>query len=379
MSDVQCHDLLIEVGCEELPPNSLDRLAAAFFDGLCRSFDKAQISFDPDTSRAYCTPRRLAVLMKNTTLRQPDQVLERRGPALASAFDTEGNPTPAALGFARSVNREVSDLDTVKTDKGEWLFCRLESTGKPLSELIFPILDQVLSQLPVTRPMRWADHDFSFIRPVHWLIVLHGSNVLDGFLLGQKSGRKTRGHRIHSPGPHVLAEAAEYAEILRKAYVLVDSEERRDSIRSQALSAGEKTGGKASIDEDLLKEVCNLVEWPVAINGEFEPDFLSVPAEALIASMQDHQKFFPVKALHDDTLMPAFIAMANLESEDISAVRKGYEKVIRPRLADARFFWDQDRKQPLNASFSALNKVVYQKNLGSVGDKSKRVASISRK
>jgi glycyl-tRNA synthetase beta chain len=379
MPDVQQQDLLIEVGCEELPPKSLNRLSVSFFTGLCNGLKKAQISFDLDSSRAYCTPRRLAVLLKNTSAQQPAQVLERRGPALVAAFDAQGEPTPAALGFARSVGKELAQLDTVKTDKGEWLFCRLESSGKPLTELIFPLLDKVLSQLPVTRPMRWADHDFSFVRPVHWLVVLHGIKVLDGCILGQTSDRMTRGHRIHSPGPHALEDAGNYLDVLRKAFVLADNTERRESIRSQAESAGLQLGGKASIKEELLDEVCNLVEWPVAITGQFEQTFLSVPAEALIASMQDHQKFFPVVSRDNDTLMPAFIAISNLKSEDVTAVQQGYEKVIRPRLADAQFFWAQDRKQPLKDNLTELDKVVYQKNLGTVGDKSRRVVNISRK
>jgi glycyl-tRNA synthetase len=379
MTEVNQADLLIELGCEELPPKSLDRLSSALFEGLCAGLQKAQIPFDRDGSRAYCTPRRLAVLLKATGDRQPDQVIERRGPALAAAFDADGQPTPAAMGFARSIGKEVSDLDTIKTEKGEWLYCRLESPGKPLSELIFSILDKALSQIPVTRPMRWSDNEFSFIRPVHWLVVLHGDRVIEGSLLGKPAGRTTRGHRIHSPGPHTLDCAGSYIDTLRQARVMADSTERRDSIRAQAITTAEKTGGRASIDDSLLSEVCNLVEWPVAISGQFEASFLDVPAEALIASMQDHQKFFPIMKQESDTLMPAFVTMANLVSEDVSAVREGYEKVIRPRLADAQFFWEQDRKQPLHANIDALDKIVYQKKLGSVGDKSRRVSIISRK
>jgi glycyl-tRNA synthetase beta chain len=309
---------------------------------------------------------------------QPDQVLERKGPALSAAYDADGKATPAAAGFARSVGKNPEDLDTLKTDKGEWLYCKVEKAGKTLDELVFPMLEKALAALPVAKPMRWASNDFSFIRPVHWLVVMHGSRVLDGELLGLNAGNLTRGHRIHSPGPHPIELAADYEQVLADAHVVVDQHKRKESIQQQAVDLGQSVNGKTIIDPDLLDEVTCLVEWPRSICGSFDDEFLKVPAEALIASMQDHQKFFPVVDGDSGVLLARFITVANLDSLDFDAVRSGFERVIRPRLADARFFWEQDNKSPLEDWLSQLDTVVFQKKLGSVRNKSERIAVISR-
>ena len=372
-------DLLIELGCEELPPKSLTRLGQTLFEGFLSQLEKAEIAFDADSSRLYYTPRRLAVLVSAVAYSQPDQVLERRGPALSAAFDAEGNPTPAAAGFARSIGKEVAELETLSTDKGEWLYCRVEKAGQKLNDLLFPMLEKALADLPVAKPMRWASNDFSFIRPVHWLVTLHGSAVIEGRLLGLQSGNSTRGHRIHSPGPHEISHATDYEQVLESACVIPDPLKRSAIIKAQAIEQAEASGGKALIDDKLLEEVTNLVEWPRSICGSFDKEFLEVPAECLIASMQDHQKFFPVISKEDDGLQARFIAVANLDSLDVNAVREGFERVIRPRLADARFFWDQDNKSSLAEWLPLLDNVVFQKELGTVGDKSKRISEISRK
>ncbi len=273
----------------------------------------------------------------------------------------------------------MAELERQSTDKGEWLFCRIEERGKTLQELVFPILQQSLDRLPVAKPMRWADHDYSFVRPVHWLLVLHGSDVVPGTLYGHEAGRLTRGHRIHSPGPHELSSTSEYVEVLRSASVLVDPDTRRDRIESLAIEAGSKARGRTRITPAVLDEVNNLIEWPSAALCKFEPEFLEVPQEALIASMEDHQKFFPVLGEDEDQLLPLFVAITNLDSADRDAVTGGYERVIRPRLADARFFWEQDGKQPLDACIPLLDDIVFQQKLGSVGDKSRRVSEISSK
>ena len=371
-------DLLIEIGCEELPPKSLPKLGRSLFDGFLTQLKQAQLEFDANASRVYYTPRRLALLISGVAERQPDQVLERKGPALSAAFDAENQPTPAAAGFARSVGKSVDELETLKTDKGEWLYCRVEKAGQELEDLLFPMLERVLAALPVAKPMRWASNDFSFIRPVHWLVAMHGSKILKGSLFGLQSGNSTRGHRIHSPGPHEIATAGDYEQLLNSACVVADQVKRRDMIEQQAIALGESAGGKALIDANLLEEVSNLVEWPRSICGSFDGEFLEVPAEALIASMQDHQKFFPVVSSDTGSLLARFITVANLESLDFDAVREGFERVIRPRLADARFFWDQDNKSPLEDWLPLLDNVVFQKTLGSVRDKSKRIAAISR-
>ncbi len=337
---------------------------------------KNNLSFDTKGSRSYSSPRRLAVLFNNVASRQPDQEQERRGPALKAAFDSAGNPTGAAQGFARSVGKAVSELETQETDKGQWLFAQIHQAGQPLSELIYPILEQALRQLPVPKPMRWANHDFSFVRPVHWLVVMHGKHVIKGALLGQQAGNLTRGHRVHSPGPHELPDSSDYQEILQKAYVIADSDRRKSHIREIL----ERSDPHVHIDETLLSEVNNLVEWPVAVSCTFEEEFLEVPHEALIASMQDHQKFFPVlDANSPDKVSNRFIAISNIESTHPSTVREGYERVIRPRLADARFFLEQDKNQAFESYLPLLDRVVFQHKIGSIGDKSRRMSVLSEK
>ncbi len=368
-------DLLIELGCEELPPKALNTIRDAFFEAVCDGLEKARLDFSRDGSRAFSSPRRLALRLADVAAGQADQVLERRGPAVNAAFDDAGQATGAALGFARSVGKEVAELETLKTDKGEWLYCRVQQPGQALDDLLYGILEQALRQLPVPKPMRWADHDFSFVRPVHWLLVLHGDRIVDGELFGLSAGRLTRGHRIHSPGPHPVDSAASYEAVLEAGYVLADPDRRRERIR-QGLEGAD---ANVLIDPDLLEEVNNLVEWPVPVACSFEAEFLEVPHAALIASMQDHQKFFPVRDADDpERVCNRFIAVSNLESRDVTQVRDGYERVIRPRLADARFFLEQDRKTPLEDNLASLDRVVFQEKIGTVGDKSRRIAAISR-
>ena len=370
-------DLLVELGCEELPPGTLPRLARAFFESVCEQLLFAGLEFDADSSRVFYTPRRLAFRLGAVAGQQPDQSQDRKGPSVDAAFDADGKPTPAATGFARSVGREVEDLERQKTDKGEWLFCRVHKPGQALSELLFPMLDKALSTLPVAKPMRWSSHPWSFVRPVHWLLVLHGAQVLNGQLFGVDASNRTRGHRVHSPGPHEIASANDYEAVLKKARVEVDPELRKQIIREAVERAGKQGENRTRITDALLEEVNNIVEWPVAVACSFDEAFLEVPPEALIASMEDHQKFFPVTNAGGDALTARFVAVANLESRDINAVRDGLERVIRPRLADARFFWEQDLKQPLEDYVPRLDEVMFQKELGSVGDKSRRLEAFS--
>ena len=368
-------DLLIELGCEELPPKALNTIRDALFEAVCEGLEKNRLEFSRAGSRAFSSPRRIALRLAAVSGAQEDQLLERRGPAVAASFDDSGQPTGAALGFARSVGKEVGELQTLKTDKGEWLYCRVQQQGQSLDDLLFGILEQALRQLPVPKPMRWADHDFSFVRPVHWVLILHGDRVIEGELFGLKAERLTRGHRIHAPGPHEIASAADYEGVLQQAYVLADPDVRRERIRAGLL----ESDADVMIDPALLDEVNNLVEWPVPVPCSFEAEFLEVPHAALIASMQDHQKFFPVRdPANPERVCNRFIAVSNLESRDVSQVREGYERVIRPRLADARFFLEQDRKAALEASLAALDRVVFQEKIGTVGDKSRRIAAISR-
>ncbi len=378
MAEANHRTLLVELGCEELPPLALDELAHAFFHGVCEGLAAAGIDFDRDASRCLYTPRRMSLLLAGVADRQPDRVLERKGPAVAAAFDADGNPTRAATGFASSVGKTVDELDRLETDKGEWLYCQVDEPGAPLSQVLFPLLQSALDRLPVPRPMRWSDHSFSFVRPVHWLVVLHGDQVLDGALYGCTAAAVTRGHRIHAPGEHALAGADGYVERLRELYVQVDPATRRDAIREQAERLGAALGGTTRITDALLNEVNNLVEWPIAVTCAFDPVFLEVPAEALVASMESHQKFFPILDAKG-ALTAEFVVIANIESTNVPAMSAGFERVIRPRLADARFFWEQDLARPLADWSKTLDRVVFQKELGTVGDKSRRIAELSAK
>ena len=369
-------DLLVELGCEELPPKALDAIREAFYTSVQSGLESSNIRFSPEGSRSYSSPRRLAVLFRDVAARQPDQELDRRGPAISVAFDADGKPTGAAQGFARSIGKAVSELETVETDKGQWLCARIHEPGKSLSGLIYPILELAIKQLPVPKPMRWADHDFSFVRPVHWLVVMHGKKVITGELLGQQAANITRGHRIHSPGPHTLPDSASYEDVLFNAFVIVDQDRRKSKIREALLQADPDV----HIDASLLNEVNNLVEWPVAVSCTFEEEFLEVPHAALIASMQDHQKFFPVLDQGDSGKVSSrFIAISNIESTHTPSVREGYERVIRPRLADARFFLEQDKKQGLEANLPLLDRAIFQNKIGTIGDKSRRISVISGK
>lgn len=369
------HDLLIEIGTEELPPKALPKLSRAFGAELRNGLTQAGITHGDVV--LYAAPRRLAVLVKEVSARQPDRVQERRGPALQAAYDSDGNATKAAQGFARSCGVEVNELDKMETPKGTWLIFRQSVAGKPTTELVPAMVESALAALPIPKRMRWGDRKEEFVRPVHWVVMLLGEEQIDGEVIGVKAGRHTRGHRFHHPEQLYLGEASTYAPLLEsEGKVIAAFAARREAIRGQAMEVGDALGGVAVIDDDLLDEVSALVEWPVAISGAFEEKFLEVPAEALISSMEGHQKYFPVvdKA---GKLMPHFITIANIESKDVSQVRSGNERVIRPRLADAAFFWEQDLKHGLEPHRERLKKMVYQDKLGTLFDKSQRVADLA--
>ena len=371
----ETRNLLVEIGTEELPPKALRRLSDAFADGMSRALDDAGLTYEG--IQPYAAPRRLAVRIRALPLAQQDREVVRRGPALAAAFDEDGCPTKAATGFARSCGVEVEQLDQLETPKGSWLSFRAVEKGRATAELVPDMVHRALAGLPVPKRMRWGDREEEFVRPVHWVVLLFGEEVIPAAILGITAGRETRGHRFHHPQPVSLASADDYVDRLcDPGHVQVDYRARRDIVRKQVTERGEELGGRALIDEDLLDEVCSLVEWPVAIAGQFDEAFLDVPSEALISSMQDHQKYFPVLS-HDGKLLPCFITVANLESRDPEQIRSGNERVIRPRLSDAAFFWNQDRKTPLSERADGLRNMVFQKKLGTLFDKQERMAKLA--
>lgn len=369
--------LLIELGTEELPPKALDELSAAFLRGICDGLAKRGVVAGLDLAQAYASPRRLAVYIPAVAATQPEQAIERRGPALTAALDAEGQPSKALLGFAQSCGVEVGQLEKLETDKGAWFVWRTLKPGQTVASLLPEVIDEALKALPIPRPMRWADHDYSFVRPVHWLVILHGAEIIDGEVLGLHSGRKSRGHRFMHPQPVHVADADGWLDAMRAANVVADPQERRQRIRAQVAQAAEQTGGVPRLDDALLSELANLTEWPVAIACTFEREFLSVPPEALVTTMVTNQKFVPVFDA-DGKLTEHFIGIANIDSTDPVEIRKGYERVIRPRFADAKFFWDEDLKTPLASYQEQLKNVTYQQALGSLWDKSVRVAELAR-
>ncbi len=368
-------DLLIELGTEELPPKALKKLSDAFTQGIVDGLSEA--SFEIGDVQSYAAPRRLAVLIKNVPDSQPDRDVERKGPSLKAAYDADGNPTKAVEGFARSCGVSVDELAQEETPKGTWLVFKANEKGKSLAELLQAIVEQSLKKLPIPKRMRWGNSDVEFVRPVHWLVLLHGSEIIDAEILGVKSSRETFGHRFHASGSLSLDEADSYAEQLRSnAFVIADMEERKNIIRDQVEKAAANVGGQVVIDEELLQEVAGLVEWPVAVMGDFDEEFLDVPSEALIKTMQDNQKYFAVLD-KDGNIKPHFITISNIDSKTPEKVKAGNERVIRPRFADAAFFWNQDKKQPLDAFLLRLDQVVFQKKLGSLGDKCQRIEKLS--
>ena len=368
-------DLLIEIGTEELPPTALNKLSTAFYNGVKEGLEKADLSFTE--IKKFAAPRRLALVISDLEVQQKDKKVERRGPAIAAAFDEEGCPSKAAEGFARSCGVKVEDLEKLETDKGAWLNFKTEQKGSATKDLIADIVQNSLDKLPIAKRMRWADLDAQFVRPVHWLILLFGNDVIDAEILSVKSGRETRGHRFHHPDTITVPSPSEYEMLLEThGKVIADFDRRKEAVRGQVNEIALSVNGKAMIDEDLLDEVSSMVEWPVAVMGGFEKRFLDIPQEALILTMKTNQKYFYV--VNDKgALLPHFITVSNIESKDVSKIQEGNERVIRPRFADAEFFWSQDRKSKLIDQTERLATVVFQKKLGTLLDKTNRVGKIA--
>ncbi len=367
-------DLLIEIGTEELPPKSLKRLATAFHQEICNTLKDNDLDFIETSWLA--TPRRLAVIINQLDINQSDKQQQRRGPAISAAFDDDGNPTRATEGFAKSCGVAVDQLGKLETEKGSWLVYDTLVKGKQAQELIPDTINTALKRLPIAKRMRWGNNDFEFVRPIKWALLLLGTETIDCEIMGIKSGNYTYGHRFHHPEAILIKQAADYAETLKQeGKVFADYNERHSLIQDQVETIAAKHNGTAVIDADLLDEVTALVEWPVSFVGNFNPDFLKLPKEVLIASMQDHQKYFPILD-KQKKLLASFVCVTNIESKDPDQIKQGNERVIQPRLSDAAFFWERDLKNGLAKHIDGLNKVVYQKELGTLHEKSERLNNI---
>lgn len=366
-------DFLFEIGCEELPSGSVLPLAEALEAHLTNTLQQASLSFT--TKRCFATPRRLAVLITGLEEKQPPKISFRRGPTFTAAYDPEGNPTPALLGFARSCGTTHEMLSEQITDKGHWVGYELETQGIETRELLGGWIRQALDALPIKKPMHWGEAKYSFVRPVHWIVMLWGDEVLEEEFLGVRTDRLTYGHRFHHPHAIPLRSTSDYVDALTSAFVMADFGERRNVVRQQILDLGTTHHATPIISEPLLEEVTSIVEWPNALLCNFSPSFLTVPQEALIASMQSHQKCFPL-ADAAGRLLPAFIAVTNIQSQTAKEVIVGNEKVMRARLSDASFFFNTDKKYSLTDRIESTKKVLFQDKLGSLYDKSKRIQTI---
>jgi len=366
--------LLIELGTEELPPKILKKLALSFLEQIKIQLDSADLSYEG--IKWFATPRRMAVLISALESQQADKIIEKRGPAINVAFDADGNASKAAMGWARSNGIEIEQAQRLKTDKGEWLLYRSTQTGKSVEEIIPEMVNTAVAKLAIAKPMRWGSARTQFIRPVHTLTLLYGAKIINGKTLGVSASNKVTGHRFHHHGLVTIEHADDYISALKKAYVIADYDERRELISEQIKEVADSINGRALIDDELLDEVTGLVEWPVTLVGGFDQSFLDIPAEPLIYSMKDHQKYFPV-VNKEGKLINKFIFVTNIESKDPQQIVFGNEKVIRPRLADAEFFFNTDKKQTLESRLEKLESVLFQKQLGSVKEKSERIAKLS--
>ncbi|ASP37979.1 glycine--tRNA ligase subunit beta [Bacterioplanes sanyensis] len=372
------NSFLVELGTEELPPMALKGLAQAFADGIVAGLTDAKL--DVGKVEVFAAPRRMAVRIADLTVKQADQEETLFGPPAKIAYDADGNLTKAALGFASRAGIDASALLEAPESEGKnagKLMIKRTIAGKNTVELLPEIVQHSLEKLPIPKRMRWGATRVEFVRPAQWLLMLFGDQVVNADLLELKSGNTSRGHRFHAPGDVVISSPEAYESTLRQAYVMANFAERSALIAEQVKAAGEKLGGEAVIDDDLLEEVTALNEWPVALAGSFDEEFLTVPAEALVSSMKEHQKYFHV--MKDGQLLNHFITVANIESKDPQQVISGNEKVIRPRLADAKFFWDTDRKQSLASRFDKLENVVWVNQLGTIADKARRISNLGQK
>lgn len=368
-------NFLIELGTEELPPTQLRTLAEAFAANFEQELKDAELAHEG--IKWYATPRRLALKVSALAEQQADKVVEKRGPAVSAAFDADGNPTKAAQGWARGCGIEVADADRMVTDKGEWLLFKQEVKGQNTKDIVVALADKALASLPIAKPMRWGDKETLFIRPVKTLTILLGDELVEGTIMGVGSARTIRGHRFMGEAEFTIDNADQYPAILEeRGKVIADYEARKATIIADAQKAAKQLGGVADLEDDLVEEVTSLVEWPVVLTATFEEKFLKVPSEALVYTMKGDQKYFPVYS-EDKQLLPNFIFVSNIESKEPRHVIEGNEKVVRPRLADAEFFFDTDRKRPLIDRLPQLETAIFQKQLGTIKDKTDRITELA--
>jgi glycyl-tRNA synthetase beta chain len=367
-------DLLIEIGTEELPAKHQLSLAESLSEGISQALNEAKLSnLSP---KVFATPRRIGIVIEQVKSLQSSQQQQKLGPNIASAYDSHGMPSLACIGFAKSVGVSIDQLETIETPKGQRVGVTIEVKGKATTELLPSIIDEQIKKLPINKPMRWGDHPYEFIRPVKWLVVLFGKQVVPHQCFNLKAGRETMGHRFHHPEPLSLSEAKNYeARLYSQGYVMADFAKRRSYIEKK-LNAAVVSTHRVIIPPKLLDEVTSLVEWPVILKGKFDAKFLSVPREALITSMQSHQKVFAIENTNGQ-LQPEFLIVSNIESKDPKKVIHGNERVIRARLSDAEFFYKKDLSVDLDSHEKALKKVIFQEKLGTIDDKSKRIAKLA--
>ena len=368
-------NLLIELGTEELPPKSLKKLSDSFTQNIHDELSKAGFEFD--SIAPFAAPRRLAVVVHNCAATQPDAKVEKRGPAVTAAFDADGNPTRAAQGWAKGNGIEVAQASRLKTDKGEWLLHVADVKGKALQDVLQDVMNTTIKKLPIPKPMRWGSSSAEFIRPVHTLCVMFGNDVLPLSLFGLESGNQLSGHRFHGERRFTLDHADNYASALNKQYVVADYTKRTDTIEAGLIAKAKELGLSPDYDRALLEEISSLVEWPVILSAKFELEFLDVPKEALIYTMKDDQKYVPLLD-SDGQLSSSFLFVSNIESKDPIQVIEGNQKVIRPRLSDAKFFFETDKKTTLASKAEKLSTVLFQKELGTVAEKTARLVAISQ-
>lgn len=368
--------LLFEIGCEELPPKSLRKLSESLRDNLVLQLNVAELTFS--SAKVYATPRRLAVLVEDLISSQPDKIIEKKGPAVQAAFNCDGTASKAAQGFATSCGLAVEQLGKMKTEKGEWLAYIQKVEGEKTEALLPKMISECIQQLPIAKRMRWGNGLTEFARPVHWIVLLFGNQVIDCEILGKSAGRITYGHRFHAPRQLHIESPEEYPHLLySQGKVIADFEQRKQIIHDAALNAAESVNGAVQIDDALLEEITAINEWPVSVTGHFEPRFLELPVEVLITTMQSNQKYFPVKNAKGG-LLPYFITFSNIESSLPKSIQHGNERVIRPRLADAEFFWNQDRSQRLENRLVNLESIIFQQKLGTLADKTRRITNLAK-